>query len=192
MTVEEKISHIREAAMEEARARGNEIIDQHQKALEGVFKTHKQEAVMQADTRIKTETASARQQLNTVTSKGQLKLRRQLSRVQNELKNKLFEEVREMAEEYMKTEAYKELLVSYIAKAARFADGNPLTIYINSSDEDKKRIPRKTNWNDSNSQRRRFSWRNPFDYSGKKYLDSIIHFQVLWRKNTKNLPLKGV
>ena len=136
MTVEEKISHIREAAMEEARARGNEIIDQHQKALEGVFKTHKQEAVMQADTRIKTETASARQQLNTVTSKGQLKLRRQLSRVQNELKNKLFEEVREMAEEYMKTEAYKELLVSYIAKAARFADGNPLTIYINSSDED--------------------------------------------------------
>ena len=39
--------------MEEARARGNEIIDQHQKALEGVFKTHKQEAVMQADTRIK-------------------------------------------------------------------------------------------------------------------------------------------
>lgn len=123
--------------MEEARARGNEIIDQHQKALEGVFKTHKQEAVMQADTRIKTETASARQQLNTVTSKGQLKLRRQLSRVQNEL-NKLFEEVRAMTEEYMKTEAYKELLVSYIAKAARFADGNPLTIYINSSDEDKK------------------------------------------------------
>ena len=130
MTVEEKISHIREAAMEEARARGNEIIDQHQKALEGVFKTHKQEAVMQADTRIKTETASARQQLNTVTSKGQLKLRRQLSRVQNELKNKLFEEVRAMIEEYMKTEEYKELLVSYITKAARFAEGNPLTIYI--------------------------------------------------------------
>ncbi|MFR9100235.1 MAG: V-type ATP synthase subunit E [Anaerostipes hadrus] len=138
VTVEEKISHIREAAMEEARARGNEIIDQHQKALESVFKTHKQEAVMQADTRIKTETASARQLLNTATSKGQLKLRRQLSRVQNELKNKLFEEVREMTDEYMKTEEYKELLVSCIAKAARFADGNPLTIYINSSDQDKK------------------------------------------------------
>ena len=120
--------------MEEARARGNEIIDQHQKALEGVFKTHKQEAVMQADTRIKTETASARQQLNTVTSKGQLKLRRQLSRVQNELKNKLFEEVRAMTEEYMKTEEYKELLVSYITKAARFAEGNPLTVTVSEED----------------------------------------------------------
>ncbi len=32
--------------MEEARARGNEIIDQHQKALEGVFKTHKQEKLV--------------------------------------------------------------------------------------------------------------------------------------------------
>ena len=61
--------------MEEARARGNEIIDQHQKALEGVFKTHKQEAVMQADTRIKTETASATQKKNTLKSKVQLKLR---------------------------------------------------------------------------------------------------------------------
>ena len=116
LTVEEKISHIREAAMEEARARGNEIIDQHQKALEGVFKTHKQEAVMQADTRIKTETASARQQLNTVTSKGQLKLRRQLSRVQNELKNKLFEEVREMAEEYMKPKRIKNYLYPILQK----------------------------------------------------------------------------
>lgn len=102
--------------MEEARARGNEIIDQHQKALEGVFKTHKQEAVMQADTRIKTETASARQQLNTVTSKGQLKLRRQLSRVQNELKNKLFEEVREMAEEYMKPKRIKNYLYPILQK----------------------------------------------------------------------------
>ena len=33
-----------------------------------------------------------------------------------------------MTDEYMKTEEYKELLVSYIAKAARFADGNPRSI----------------------------------------------------------------
>ncbi len=34
MTIEEKITHIRDAAMEEARAEGNAIIDQHQEALE--------------------------------------------------------------------------------------------------------------------------------------------------------------
>ena len=70
--------------MEEARARGNEIIDQHQKALEGVFKTHKQEAVMQADTRIKTETASGRQREKTGTFKWHLKLLNQGSHEQKE------------------------------------------------------------------------------------------------------------
>lgn len=95
-----------------------------------------------------------------------------------------------MAEEYMKTEAYKELLVSYIAKAARFADGNPLTIYINSSDED-KRIPRKTNWNDSNSQRRRFSWRIRSIIPGRNIL--IDHsFSGALEKEYEEFTLKGV
>ena len=82
-----------------------------------------------------------------------------------------------MAEEYMKTEAYKELLVSYIAKAARFADGNPLTIYINSSDEDKKEFLEKRTGMTVTVSEEDFSWRNPFDYSGKKYLDRSFIFR---------------
>ena len=50
----------------------------------------------------------------------------------------LFEEVNEKIAEYMKTEDYKNLLVTYIEKAATFADGAAMTIYINPSDEDKK------------------------------------------------------
>lgn len=138
MTVEEKITHIREVAMTEARARGNEIIRDHERALETVFEAHRQEITMQTATRIKTETTSVRQQLNSAVSKGQLKLRRELSIVKNTLKNDLFREVRQMLEDYMKTEDYQRLLVTYVMKAARFADGSPLTIYMNSSDQDKK------------------------------------------------------
>lgn len=138
VTIEEKISHLQGAAMEEARQQGNEIIAQHKKALKQVFETHRQEAIRQSDTRIKAETTSARQQLNTAASKGQLKLRRELSQVQHTLKNQLFEEVSGLIEQYMKTEKYKTLLISYITNAARFADGQPLTFYINSSDKDKK------------------------------------------------------
>ncbi len=138
MTIEEKISHLQGAAMEEARQQGNEIIARHKKALEQVFETHRQEAVRQSDTRIKAETTSARQQLNTAASKGQLKLRRELSQIQYTLKNQLFEEVNELIKQYMKTEQYKMLLISYITNAARFADGQPLTFYMNASDEDKK------------------------------------------------------
>lgn len=138
MTIDEKISHIQGAAMEEARSQGNEIIKQHRKALESMYQTHCQEARIQADTRIKAETASARQQLNTAVSKGQLRMRRELSGVQMELKNSLFKEVLELLNDYMKTEDYRKQLISYIADAARFAGGQPLTIYISKSDEDKK------------------------------------------------------
>ena len=40
--------------------------------------------------------------------------------------------------EYMRTEEYKQLLVSYIEKAAAFAGSEPITLYINPTDEDKK------------------------------------------------------
>lgn len=41
-------------------------------------------------------------------------------------------------QEFMKTDEYKELLVAYIEKAARFTNGEDLKIYINPSDADKK------------------------------------------------------
>ena len=61
-------------------------------------------------------------------SKAQLELKRELSKTQKELKKKLFEEVREVVAEYMKTEEYPRLLISYIEKAARFAGGAAMTI----------------------------------------------------------------
>ena len=138
MTIEEKIAHIQSVVMEEARGKGNAIIEQHKKALDHIFETHRQEVTRQSQTRIKGETTSARQQLNTAASKRQIQLKRELSKVKHTLKTQLFEEVRELLEEYMKTEDYKELLAAYIAKAARFADGQSFVIYINPSDADKK------------------------------------------------------
>ncbi len=124
--------------MTEARLQGNAIIEQHRKALEGVLKQHKAEVIRQSETRIKAETVSVRQQLNMAASKAQLELKRELGKTQRELKAELFEEVEALLHEYMKTEEYKVLLVSYIRKAARYADGASMVLYINPSDEDKK------------------------------------------------------
>ena len=41
MTLEEKILHLRVAAMEEARAEKNAIMKRHEDALRGVFEQHK-------------------------------------------------------------------------------------------------------------------------------------------------------
>ena len=138
MTLEQKIEHLKDAAMQEARAEGNAIMKQHEDALEGVFEQHKAEALRQSETRIKAEGINARQQLNMAMSKAQLELKRELSKTQKELKKELFQEVDEKVQEYMKTEDYKHLLVAYIEKAARFAGGEAMTIYINPTDADKK------------------------------------------------------
>ena len=138
MNLQDKTAHLQEAAMTEARLQGNAIIEQHKKALVGVFEQHKLEVIRQSETRVKAETTSVKQQLNMATSKAQLELKRELGRTQNELKKELFVEVRELVQQYMQTEDYKKLLVEYIEKAAKYADGAEMTIYINPSDADKK------------------------------------------------------
>ena len=64
MTLEEKIAHLQETVMTEARSEGNAIIDNHKKALESLFEKHKKEATAQSEVRIKSETLRARRQIN--------------------------------------------------------------------------------------------------------------------------------
>lgn len=138
MTIEEKILHLQTAAMEEARAEGNAIMKQHEAALENIFEQHRIEAIRQSETRVKAEGVTAVQQLNMAMSEAQLQLKRDLSKTQRELKKKLFSEVEEMLQEFMQTEEYRQVLVQYIVKSAKYANGEAITIYINPTDADKK------------------------------------------------------
>ena len=67
--------------MQEARSKGNAIVEQHKKALTHVFEQHKAEALIQADTRIKAEKTSVKQQLGMANSKAALELKRELGAV---------------------------------------------------------------------------------------------------------------
>lgn len=138
MTLEEKIAHIRSVSMEEARAEGNAIISSYKEALEKVFEDHKKEAERQAQTRIKAETTNARLQKNQAMAKAQFDLKREQGKVQQELKDKIFEEVYQLIDGYMKTKEYDIFLADCIKKALDFADGEEMTIYINPSDKEKK------------------------------------------------------
>ena len=117
LTNEEKITHIRTAAMEEARAEANAIIKQHEDALRSVFEQHQIEARRQSETRVRAESVTAKQQLNMAMSKAQLELKREMGKIQTELKTELFEEVQLKLLAFMRTEEYKEVLIRYIEKA---------------------------------------------------------------------------
>ena len=124
--------------MEEARAEANAIVKQHEDALRSVFEQHQIEARRQSETRVRAESVTAKQQLNMAMSKAQLELKREMGKTQTELKTELFEEVQLKLLTFMRTEEYKEVLIRYIEKAAQFASGMAMTIYINPSDADKK------------------------------------------------------
>ena len=132
MTLEEKISHLRTTSMEQARSEGNAIIDSYKEALEKVFEDHKAESLRQSETRIKAETTNARQQLNQAMAKSQLEIKRQNGKIQQELKDKIFEEARSLVEDYM------DYLMSCIKQAKAFAGDDPVIIYINPTDEKRR------------------------------------------------------
>ena len=138
MTVEEKIAHLKTTSMEQARAEGNAIIDSHREALEKVLEDHKAEALRQSETRIKAETTNAKLSLNQASAKSQLEIKRRQGKVQQELKDKIFEEAACLVNDYMKTEAYNDFLIRCIRQAVHFAGKDPVVIYINPSDEKKR------------------------------------------------------
>ena len=138
MTLEEKIAHLQTTSMEQARLEGNAIIDSHREALEKLFEEHKTEALRQSETRIKAETTNARLTLNQAAARTQLEIKRRQGKVQQELKDKLFDEAELLVREYMKTEEYESFLLKCIRQAGHFAGTDTLTFYINASDADKK------------------------------------------------------
>ena len=137
MTLEEKIEHLKTTSMEQARAEGNVIIDTHRAALEKVLEDHKAEAVRQAETRVKAETTNAKLALNQAAAKSQLEIKRRQGKIQQELKDKVFQEATELTLSYMKTDAYDAFLVKCIHHALHFAGNEGITIYINPSDKSK-------------------------------------------------------
>lgn len=138
LTLEEKIEHLKNASMEEARASGNRIIKEHSAALEKIFNDHKETSLRQAELTLKAETNRAKQDLNKALAKSQLDLKREQGKCHTQLKNKLFKRVLELTADYMKTSAYDDLLVKHIENALAFAQGADMTIYINPTDSSKK------------------------------------------------------
>ena len=138
MTLEEKLTYMQTVSMEQARAEGNAIIDAHREALEKIFSDHKSEMMRQAETRINAETTNAERTVSQALAKSQLEIKRSQGKVQQELKDKVFEEAMQLVNDYMKTKAYDDFLVKSIRKAERFAGDDPVVIYINPSDEKKR------------------------------------------------------
>lgn len=121
MTIDEKLSHFYDITVEEAHEKAAAILDEHKAALEKMAEEHKTLSEENAQTQIKAETASARREINKALSAEQLTIKRDWTRKQNELKEKIFSEVKGLLESFTKTPEYENYLTAKIKEALDFA-----------------------------------------------------------------------
>lgn len=137
MTTEEKLQHFLEFCMEDARSRSAKMLDEYTAALEEAFTEHQQNAIRRAEQQVELEKKQIERETNKKLSLEQINIRREFGKKQDELKEKLFQELLDRLTEYWKTPEYKALLNNQARKALELADKDFITIYIDPQDEEK-------------------------------------------------------
>ena len=139
MTIDEKLSHFYDVTIEDAQAKAAGILEEHRKALAQMTEKHKADSQENAQVQIKAETANARREINKALSAEQLTIKRDWTKKQNELKEKLFAEVKTQLENFRKTPDYPAYLENTIKEALDFAEQDKINIYL--SPEDSALLP---------------------------------------------------
>ena len=134
MTIDEKLSHFYDITVEDARTKAAAILEEHKEALEKMTAERKALSEENAQAQIKAETANARREVNKALSAEQLTIKRDWTKKQNELKEKLFSEVKELLDSFTKTPEYETYLTGKIKKALAFAEGDEISVYLSPED----------------------------------------------------------
>lgn len=137
MTTEEKLQHFLKFCMEDARTRSAKMLDEYTAALEQTFSEHQTDAKRRAKQQEALESESIEREINKKLSLEQINMKRVFGKKQEELKEKLFSELRNKLADFMSTPQYTQLLEKQIHSAKKLAGNEFITIYIDPADEEK-------------------------------------------------------
>lgn len=137
MTTEEKLQHFLEFCMKDARSRSAKLLDEYSAALEQTFLEHQEDSRRRARQQVALESERIEHETNKKLSLEQIGIKRELGHQQEELKDKIFVELKDELEKYMQRPEYTRLLEDQIRRAKEFAGNDEFTIYIDPADEPK-------------------------------------------------------
>ena len=135
MTLDEKLTNFTEYCVLAAKKKSEELILQQQTALDKDFEAYTVKSKEIADTQIKIEKENLEKKLNKELSNEQLHSKQLIGEARTELTDKLFVELSDKISNFINTKEYMELISSQIEYALKFADGDELIIYVDSTDE---------------------------------------------------------
>ena len=137
MTIDEKLQHFYEVSIVEAKEDAAQAIQAHKENLSQMLEEHKQSQRQTADAQIKAEAEHVRREVNKALSAEQITLKRNWSQKQEEMKQKLFAEVKALADKFMQTPEYDDYLCRKITEASAFAEGDEIHIFLSAADKDR-------------------------------------------------------
>ena len=132
MTTEEKLQHFYEVSIESAKEEASKAISEYKASLEENLEKHKKEKQAASENQFKIESENAAREINKALSSEHLHIKRRLSKKQQELQEKLFDEVEEMLQTFLATPQYEDWLEEKIKKALEAAGEDQAEIYLSS------------------------------------------------------------
>lgn len=135
MTIEEKLEHIMNSSIEDAKAQSEAMLSKYTSALDTEFEEYKHSVDTNAGQRLKAETNHIKMETNRELASKQIEIKRAISKKQSELKDKLFVEVKDKLATFMRTPDYMSMLERQIKAAKAFAGEDEIIIYVDPADE---------------------------------------------------------
>ncbi len=136
MKTEEKLQHFLDISERDARTEAQELVESCQEELEQNFNSFKEEKDLEAENAINAENSRSTREINRRLSTSQMDIKRQETKKQEELKGRLFQEVKEKLLAFIKTPEYENYLKEKIEGAIDFAGDDEIRIYLSSGDKD--------------------------------------------------------
>ncbi len=138
MTLDEKLEHFYDHAIEDAKEEGEQILREYQESLDRIYEEHKREKKASAKAKIQAEQAKLYRDQNKEISQTQIEIRHELAKKQSEIKNEIFEAVDEKLRAFKRGDRYEHWICRKIMISKKVANGENMEIYIDPSDADLK------------------------------------------------------
>lgn len=138
MQIKEKLEVFRDFTLDVAKEQSSQLIAQYQEASQKELEEYRKNRQAEAEHRIQLEEQKIRRKLNSKVSGELLRQKHMLDECKRQWKDKLKKQVQLLLKEYQKTQEYQDFLKLKIQMAVEVAAGEPVIIYINPSDADKR------------------------------------------------------
>lgn len=138
MTTDEKLKYFLDVSVESATKKSTTMLSDYKEALHQIFEQHKKDITNKAELQVKLGIASLEHDKNKTLAKEQIRIKKETSQLQEDLKEALFSEVKELLEQYKLTPDYLQLLLQQIQAAKEFAGSEEILVYLDPEDAKKQ------------------------------------------------------